>query len=80
MKNAHPDLKADFIIANPPFNSSDWSGELLQNDGRWKFGTPPKGNANFAWVQHFLYHLNPKGIARFVLAKGSLTSKTSGGS
>ena len=60
LKNAHPDVKVDFIIANPPFNSSDWSGELLQNEGRWKFGTPPKGNANFAWVQHFMYHLNPK--------------------
>jgi type I restriction enzyme M protein len=78
LKNLHPDLKADFVIANPPFNSSDWSGELLQNDGRWKYGKPPKGNANFAWVQHFLYHLAPKGVAGFVLAKGSLTSKTSG--
>jgi len=78
LKNAHHDLKADFILANPPFNDSDWSGELLQNDGRWKYGTPPKGNANFAWVQHFLYHLSPKGVAGFVLAKGSLTSKTSG--
>jgi len=78
LKNAHPDLKADFILANPPFNDSDWSGEILQNDGRWKYGAPPAGNANFAWVQHFLYHLSPKGIAGFVLAKGSLTSKTSG--
>lgn len=78
LKNTHSDLKADFILANPPFNDSDWSGELLQNDGRWKFGAPPAGNANFAWVQHFTYHLSPKGIAGFVLAKGSLTSKTSG--
>jgi len=78
LKNAHPDLKADFILANPPFNDSDWSGEILQNDGRWKYGTPPATNANFAWIQHFLYHLSPKGIAGFVLAKGSLTSKASG--
>ena len=78
LKDVHPDLKADFIIANPPFNDSDWSGHLLQNDGRWKYGTPPIGNANFAWVQHFLYHLGSKGVAGFVLAKGSLTSKNNG--
>ncbi len=78
LNDAHKDLKADFIIANPPFNVSDWSGELLRNDGRWKFGTPPAGNANYAWIQHFLYHLSPSGIAGFVLAKGSLTSKSSG--
>lgn len=78
LKDLHPDLKADFILANPPFNDSDWSGELLQKDGRWKYSVPPAGNANFAWVQHFLYHLSPTGIAGFVLAKGSLTSKTSG--
>ncbi len=78
LKDLHPDLKADFVIANPPFNDSDWSGELLQNDGRWKYGTPPASNANFAWVQHFVYHLAPKGVAGFVLAKGALTSKTSG--
>ena len=77
LKNAHPDLKADFVLANPPFNDSDWSGKLLQKDGRWKHGMPPAGNANFAWVQHFLYHLAPKGVAGFVLSKGSLTSKTS---
>ncbi len=77
LRNAHPDLKADFVIANPPFNDSDWSGKLLQNDARWKYGTPPSGNANFAWVQHFLHHLSPTGIAGFVLSKGSLTSKTS---
>ena len=78
LNDCHKDLKADFVIANPPFNDSDWSGDLLRKDGRWKFGTPPDGNANFAWIQHFLYHLNPGGIAGFVLAKGSLTSKTSG--
>lgn len=78
LKDAHPDLKADYILANPPFNDSDWSGEILQDDARWKYGKPPAGNANFAWVQHFLYHLAPKGVAGFVLAKGSLTSKTSG--
>jgi len=78
LKDSHKDLKADYVIANPPFNDSDWSGELLQNDGRWKFGTPPARNANYAWIQHFLYHLSPTGIAGFVLAKGSLTTKTSG--
>ena len=78
LNDAHKDLKADFVIANPPFNDSDWSGDLLRNDGRWQYGTPPSGNANYAWIQHFLYHLNPKGMAGFVLAKGSLTSKSSG--
>ncbi|EMI25967.1 type I restriction-modification system, M subunit [Rhodopirellula europaea SH398] len=78
LNNAHKDLKADFIIANPPFNVSDWSGDLLRKDGRWKFGTPPVGNANFAWLQHFLFHLAPGGRAGVVLAKGALTSKTSG--
>ena len=77
LNDAHKDLKADFILANPPFNVSDWSGELLRNDGRWKYGAPPVGNANYAWIQHFLYHLAPNGIAGFVLAKGSLTSNTS---
>lgn len=77
LNDAHKDLKADFIIANPPFNVSDWSGDLLRNDGRWKYGAPPEGNANYAWIQHFLYHLSPQGIAGFVLAKGSLTSNTS---
>ena len=77
LKNEHPDLKVDFILANPPFNDSDWSGDLLQKDGRWQHGTPPTRNANFAWVQHFVYHLSPKGIAGFVLSKGSLTSKSS---
>lgn len=74
--DAHKDLKADFIIANPPFNMKDWGGKSLQSDGRWKYGTPPEGNANYAWIQHFLYHLAPNGSAGFVLAKGSLTSTT----
>lgn len=78
LNDAHKDLKADFIIANPPFNVSDWSGELLRGDGRWQYGTPPAGNANFAWLQHFIYHLAPTGRAGVVLAKGALTSKTSG--
>lgn len=78
VRNLHEDLKADFIIANPPFNDKDWSGELLKNDPRWEYGTPPAGNANFAWIQHFLFHLAPKGVAGFVLAKGALTTKTSG--
>jgi type I restriction enzyme M protein len=78
LNDSHKDLKADFVIANPPFNDSDWSGDLLRKDGRWKYGVPPAGNANYAWIQHFLYHLSPSGIAGFVLAKGSLTSKTSG--
>jgi|SRR5579872_925375 len=72
------DLRADFIMANPPFNDSDWRGELLQEDVRWKYGVPPKGNANFAWVQHFIYHLSPTGTAGFVLANGSLSSNMSG--
>jgi type I restriction enzyme M protein len=78
LNDAHPDLKADFVIANPPFNDSDWSGELLRTDGRWKYGVPPVSNANYAWIQHFLYHLSLKGIAGFVMAKGSLSSKTNG--
>ena len=73
----HKDLKADFILANPPFNDSDWNGQLLQEDVRWKFGVPPKNNANFAWVQHFIHHLNPTGVAGFVLANGSMSSNTS---
>ncbi|MDD4698082.1 MAG: class I SAM-dependent DNA methyltransferase [Fermentimonas sp.] len=78
LNDAHKDLKADYIIANPPFNVSDWGGDLLRNDGRWNYGTPPPGNANFAWMQHFIYHLAPTGQAGVVLAKGALTSKTSG--
>ena len=78
LNDAHKDLKADFVIANPPFNDSDWGGDLLQNDGRWQYGKPPQGSANFAWVQHFLYHLSPTGSAGFVLSNGSLSSNTSG--
>ena len=77
LNDSHKDLKADYVIANPPFNDSDWSGDLLRKDGRWQYGTPPTGNANYAWIQHFLYHLSPSGQAGFVLAKGALTSKTS---
>ncbi len=72
------DLRADFVIANPPFNDSDWGGELLHEDLRWKHGAPPKGNANFAWVQHFIHHLSPTGTAGFVLSNGSMSSNTSG--
>ena len=75
LNDAHKDLKADFVIANPPFNDSDWSGELLRNDVRWKYGVPPVGNANYAWIQHFIFHLAPHGKAGFVLAKGALTTK-----
>ncbi len=74
----HPDLKADYILANPPFNMSDWGGDSLREDKRWKYGKPPVGNANFAWVQHFIYHLSPNGTAGFVLANGSMSSNTSG--
>jgi len=73
-----PDLKADYIIANPPFNISDWGQEQLVNDIRWKYGIPPKGNANYAWIQHFIHHLSPKGTAGFVLANGSMSSQSSG--
>jgi len=74
----HPDLKADWVLANPPFNDSDWRGELLKDDKRWVYGVPPAGNANFAWVQHFIHHLAPTGIAGFVLANGSMSSNQSG--
>lgn len=77
-QDLHPDLRADYVIANPPFNVSDWWNAKLADDPRWKYGTPPEGNANFAWVQHFLYHLSPRGTAGFVLANGSLSSKQSG--
>ena len=73
----HPDLRADYILANPPFNVSDWGGDRLRDDKRWEHGVPPVGNANFAWVQHFLYHLAPRGIAGFVLANGSMSSNQS---
>src|SRR5215831_4164608 len=74
----HPDLKADYVLANPPFNDSDWRGDLLKDDKRWVFGVPPAGNANFAWVQHFIHHLAPSGLAGFVLANGSMSSNSSG--
>ena len=74
----HPDLKADFILANPPFNVSDWGGERLTDDRRWHYGVPPKGNANFAWVQHMVHHLAPAGLAGFVLANGSMSSAQAG--
>ncbi len=73
-----PDLKADFILANPPFNISDWGGERLKDDKRWKYGIPPARNANFAWVQHIVHHLAPSGVAGFVLANGSMSSNQSG--
>jgi len=76
--DAFKDLKADYILANPPFNDSDWGGERLREDVRWKYGAPPVGNANFAWVQHFIYRLAPNGIAGFVLANGSMSSNQSG--
>src|SRR5947199_10402852 len=76
-RDLHPDLKADYVLANPPFNDSDWRGELLKDDKRWVYGTPPAGNANFAWVQHFIHHLAPTGLAGFVLANGSMSSNQS---
>ena len=78
LKDTHPDLKADFVLANPPFNQSDWGQEILQDDARWKYGVPPAGNANFGWMQHMLYHLAPHGTMATVLANGSLSSNTSG--
>ncbi len=75
-RDLHPDLKADYILANPPFNDSDWGGDRLRQDRRWDYGVPPVGNANFAWVQHFIYHLAPNGTAGFVLANGSMSSNT----
>lgn len=75
-RDLHPDLRADFVIANPPFNDSDWFRK--DDDVRWRYGVPPKGNANFAWVQHFIHHLAPQGLAGFVLANGSMSSNQSG--
>ena len=75
-RDLHPDLRADYVIANPPFNDSDWFRK--EDDVRWRFGVPPKGNANFAWVQHFIHHLAPNGTAGFVLANGSMSSNQSG--
>jgi type I restriction enzyme M protein len=74
----HKDLKAGYILANPPFNMSDWGGDRLRDDVRWKYGVPPEANANFAWVQHFIHHLAPNGVAGFVLANGSMSSNQSG--
>jgi len=74
----HPDLRADYVLANPPFNDSDWRGEVLKGDKRWAYGVPPAGNANYAWIQHFLHHLSPTGTAGFVLANGSMSSNQSG--
>jgi type I restriction enzyme M protein len=77
-RDLHPDLKADFILANPPFNMKDWGADRLKDDVRWKYGQPPAGNANFAWVQHMVHHLAPDGIAGFVLSNGSMSSSQSG--
>ncbi|RXK88205.1 SAM-dependent DNA methyltransferase [Chlorobaculum sp. 24CR] len=76
VRDQHPDLRADFVLANPPFNISDWWHGSLEGDPRWLYGTPPKGNANFAWLQHILHHLNPTGRAGIVLANGSMSSTT----
>jgi len=72
----HKDLRADFILANPPFNMSDWGGNRLHEDARWKYGIPPENNANYAWIQHFIHHLSPTGIAGFVMANGSMSTNT----
>lgn len=77
-RDAFPDLKADFILANPPFNISDWGGKQLADDARWQFGTPPVGNANFGWLQHIIHHLAPRGTAGVVLANGSMSSQQAG--
>ena len=77
-ENLHRDLRADFVIANPPFNMSDWGGNLLDDDPRWIFETPPANNANFAWVQHMIYHLSTNGRAGFVLSNGSMSTNTRG--
>jgi type I restriction enzyme M protein len=77
-RDLHADLKADFVLANPPFNMSDWGGERLRDDKRWTYGTPPAGNANYAWIQHFISHLKPTGVAGFVMANGSMSSNQSG--
>jgi len=77
-EDLHPDLRADYILANPPFNVSEWHGEQLEDDVRWKLGTPPRGNANYAWIQHIAHHLAPGGVAGFVLANGSMSSMQGG--
>ena len=76
-RDMHKDLRADFLLANPPFNMSDWGGDRLREDVRWTFGIPPANNANYAWIQHFIHHLSPKGVAGFVMANGSMSSNTS---
>ncbi|MCL7751442.1 type I restriction-modification system subunit M [Guyparkeria hydrothermalis] len=78
LDDQHPDLRADFVMANPPFNMKDWWSESLADDARWQYGTPPKGNANFAWLQHMLHHLAPTGSMALLLANGSMSSNTSG--
>lgn len=77
-EDLHPDLKVEYALANPPFNVSDWGGEQLRDDARWKYGVPPAGNANYAWLQHFASKLSPRGIAGIVLANGSLSTQQSG--
>lgn len=77
-KDSHPNLKADYVLANPPFNISDWGQERLVEDKRWQYGIPPKGNANFAWIQHIIHHLAPRGHAGVVLANGSMSTQASG--
>ena len=77
-RNLHPDLKADFVLANPPFNDSDWASGVKDGDPRWVYGSPPRGNANYAWIQHFVHHLAPHGTAGFVMANGSMSSQQSG--
>ena len=78
--NQHPDLRADFVLANPPFNQDEdqWWDESLDGDARWIYGTPPRGNANFGWMQHMLYHTSPNGVVALVLSNGSLSTETSG--
>jgi type I restriction enzyme M protein len=78
LDDAFPTLRADFVMANPPFNQSEWSTSAILDDARWTNGAPPAGNANYAWIQHFLFHLAPNGRAGFVMANGSLTTMTSG--
>ena len=78
LNDQHPGLKADFVLANPPFNMDKWGAQQVADDARWKFGTPPDSNANYAWIQHFIHHLAPDGRAGFVMANGSLTANQSG--
>ena len=77
-QDQHPDLRADFVMANPPFNIKEWWSASLEGDVRWKYGTPPEGNANFAWLQHMLWHLAPQGSLALLLANGSMSSNTRG--